>query len=104
MNAQLSHLTDFVFPLTPGDVQVTLHNGRVLDSRLVHANGGSERPMPEADIITNFEEFAGPALGAARATAIRDVLLGLADGSSCQADLCAHLYDPIESCFIRDLP
>ena len=86
------------FPNTrDADVQITLHDGRVLDSGLVHARGGSERPMPEADIITKFEEFAGPVLGAARAAAIRDAVLGLADGSSCLADLGAHLYDPVES-------
>jgi 2-methylcitrate dehydratase PrpD len=86
------------FPNTrDADVQITLHDGRVLDSGLVHARGGSERPMAEADIITKFEEFAGPVLGVARTAAIRDAVLGLADGSSCLADLRAHLYDPVES-------
>lgn len=71
------------FPNTrDADVRIMLHDGRVLDSGLVHARGESERPMPEADIITKIEEFAGPALGAARANAIRYAVLGFAAGLS----------------------
>ena len=83
------------FPDTrDADVQLTLHDGRVLESGLVHARGGSERPMSEGDIIAKFAEFAGPVLGEARADAIRDAVLGLADGQSSLADLRAHLYAP----------
>lgn len=86
------------FPNTrDADVQITLHDGTVLDSGLVHARGGSERPMPEADIIAKFEEFAGPVLGTARTAGIRDAVLGLADGTTGLAELRAHLYDPAES-------
>ncbi len=78
------------------DVQITLHDGRVLDSGLVHARGGSERPMSESDIIAKFAEFAGPVLGTARSVAIRDAVLGLADGSASLAELRAHLYAPVD--------
>ena len=85
------------FPNTrDADVQITLHDGTVLDSGLVHARGGSERPMSEADIIAKFESFAGPVLGTARAAGIRDAVLGLAHGTSGLAALRAHLHDPVE--------
>ena len=85
------------FPNTrDADVQITLHDGTVLDSGLVHARGGSERPMSEADIIAKFESFAGPVLGTARTAGIRDAVLGLADGTSGLAALRAHLHDPVE--------
>ena len=78
------------------DVQITLRDGRVFDSGLVHARGGSERPMSEADIIAKFEEFAAPVLGGGRAAAIRDAVMGMADGSCGLADLRGCLYDPVE--------
>ena len=78
------------------DVQITLRDGRVFDSGLVHARGGSERPMSEADIIAKFEEFAAPALGAGRAAAIREAVMGMADGSCGLADLRGCLYAPVE--------
>ena len=85
------------FPNTrDADVQMTLHDGRVLESGLVHARGGSERPMSEADIIAKFAEFARPVLGTARADGIRDAVLGLADGESGLADLRARLHAPAD--------
>lgn len=89
-NASFPHTRD-------ADVQITLRDGRELDSGLVHARGGSERPMPEGDIIAKFGEFAGPVLGASRADAIRDAVLGLADGGAGLADLRQHLYAPVDS-------
>ena len=77
------------------DVQITLRDGRVLDSGIVHARGGSERPMSEADIIAKFEEFATPVLGTGRAAAIRDAVMGLAEGRCGLADLRSCLYDPV---------
>ena len=77
------------------DVQITLRDGRVLDSGIVHARGGSERPMSEADIIAKFEEFATPVLGPGRAAAIRDAVMGLAEGRCGLADLRNCLYDPV---------
>jgi 2-methylcitrate dehydratase PrpD len=88
-NASFPHTRD-------ADVQITLRDGRELDSGLVHARGGSERPMPEGDIIAKFGEFAGPVLGASRADAIRDAVLGLADGGAGLADLRQHLYAPVD--------
>ena len=78
------------------DVQITLRDGRVFDSGLVHARGGSERPMSEADIIAKFEEFAAPVLGDGRTAAIRDAVMGMADGGCGLADLRGCLYDPVE--------
>ena len=89
-NASFPHTRD-------ADVQITLRDGREVDSGLVHARGGSERPMPEGDIIAKFGEFAGPVLGASRADAIRDAVLGLADGGAGLADLRQHLYAPVDS-------
>jgi len=89
-NASFPHTRD-------ADVQITLRDGRELDSGLVHARGGSERPMPEGDIIAKFGEFASPVLGASRADAIRDAVLGLADGGAGLADLRQHLYAPVDS-------
>ena len=77
------------------DVQITLRDGRILDSGIVHARGGSERPMSEADIIAKFEEFATPVLGTGRAAAIRDAVMGLAEGRCGLADLRSCLYDPV---------
>ena len=77
------------------DVQITLRDGRVLDSGIVHARGGSERPMSEAAIIAKFEEFATPVLGTGRVAAIRDAVMGLADGRCGLADLRSCLYDPV---------
>ena len=77
------------------DVQITLRDGRVLDSGIVHARGGSERPMSEAEIIAKFEEFATPVLGTGRAAAIRDAVMGLAEGRCGLADLRSCLYDPV---------
>jgi len=92
-----SEIHNASFPDTrDADVQLTLHDGRVLESGLVHARGGSERPMPEGYIIAKFAEFAGPALGAARADAICDAVLGLADGGTSLAALRAHLYAPAD--------
>ena len=81
------------FPHTRGaDVQITLNDGRVLDSGLVHARGGSERPMDESEIISKFEDYASPVIGADRARAIVAAVTGMADGTADLDDLRAHLY------------
>jgi len=87
-NATFPHTRD-------ADVQITLHDGRILDSGLVHARGGSERPMSQADIIAKFGEFAGPVLGDGRAAALRDAVLGMAEGRCGLADLRSCLYAPV---------
>ena len=76
------------------DVQITLNDGRVLDSGLVHARGGSERPMDGSEIIAKFENYAAPVIGADRARAIVAVVTGMADGTCGLNDLRAHLYAP----------
>jgi len=87
-NATFPHTRD-------ADVEITLRDGRRFESGLVHARGGSERPMDEAEIIAKFHEFAVPALGAARARSIEDAVLGLYDGRSLTA-LRDQLYAPLD--------
>jgi 2-methylcitrate dehydratase PrpD len=76
------------------DVRIETTDGRGLDSGDVHASGGPEAPFSPADIVAKYMEFAVPALGEARAAAIRDRVLALADPGSRFADLAALLYDP----------
>ncbi len=75
-------------------MQITLNDGRVLDSGLVHARGGSERPMDESEIIAKFEDYASPVIGADRARAIVAAVTGMADGTCGLDGLRAHLYAP----------
>ncbi|GHF43887.1 MmgE/PrpD family protein [Seohaeicola zhoushanensis] len=76
------------------DVELELTDGRVLASGDTHARGGPERPFTEADIIDKYMEFATPALGAARASGLRDAVLGLAGGAPF-AEVARHLYAPL---------
>jgi 2-methylcitrate dehydratase PrpD len=87
-NATFPHTRD-------ADVQITLKDGRTFDSGLVHARGGSERPMGEDEIIAKFHEFAAPVLGDIRARAIEDAVMGLCDGGSLSA-LRKQLYIPLD--------
>ncbi|MCH2554418.1 MAG: MmgE/PrpD family protein, partial [SAR116 cluster bacterium] len=86
-NATFPHTRD-------ADVQITLNDGRVLDSGLGPARGGSERPMDESEIIAKFEDYASPVIGADRARAIVAAVTGMADGTCGLDDLRAHLYAP----------
>jgi 2-methylcitrate dehydratase PrpD len=80
------------------DVTIRLHNGRVLETGDVHARGGPEAPMDQAEVVAKFMEFATPSLGETRASAIRDAVLGLRDSVSAFSDLGALIYDaPSES-------
>lgn len=91
-----SDVHNATFPHTrDADVQVTTTDGRVLDSGLVHARGGSERPMDEGEIIAKFTDYATPVLGAERAAAIISAVTGMADGTAGLDELRAHLYDPV---------
>ena len=93
-----SEVHNATFPHTrDADVQITLADGRVLDSGLVHARGGSERPMDEAEIIAKFHDYAAPVLGPDRAQAIAAAVTGMADGTAGLDDLRAHLYAPAGS-------
>ena len=87
-NATFPHTRD-------ADVQITLKDGRTFDSGLVHARGGSERPMDEAEIIAKFHEFAAPVLSDARAKAIEHAVTGLFDGGPLSA-LREQLYAPLD--------
>ncbi len=76
------------------DVAITTRDGRRFESGDVHASGGPEAPFTPADICAKYMAYAAPVLGEARAAAIRDRILGLAEPSSRFSDLAALLYDP----------
>ncbi|MBZ9810236.1 MULTISPECIES: MmgE/PrpD family protein [unclassified Mesorhizobium] len=76
------------------DVQIETTDGRLLDSGDVHARGGPEAPISEADIVAKYMEFSAPVLGEARAAAIRDAILGLTGTESRFSDLSALIYEP----------
>ncbi|NOE35802.1 MmgE/PrpD family protein [Ruegeria sp. HKCCD7318] len=75
------------------DVSITLKDGRVLESGDVHARGGPESPMEDAEVDEKFMEFAAPSLGSARASAIRDAVWGLCQPGSKFSNLAELLYD-----------
>ena len=75
-----------------GDVELVLADGRTLASGDVHARGGPEHPFSAAEITAKFMAFAAPVLGEARAGAIRDAALRLAEPGSRFGDLARHLY------------
>jgi 2-methylcitrate dehydratase PrpD len=77
------------------DVEIALKDGRVLASGDTHARGGPERPFGQAEVVDKFMQFARPVLGAARADALCDAVLGLASKESRFSSLSAHLYDPV---------
>ena len=79
------------------DVVVTLKSGQRFESGLVHARGGTERPMSENEIIAKFHEFADPVLGQQRADALCEAVLGLDGEGASLADLMPHLYAPVWS-------
>jgi 2-methylcitrate dehydratase PrpD len=76
------------------DVTLTTSDGRILASGDVHARGGPEAPLTQAEIEAKYMEFAAPMLGQGRAEAIRDAVLSLSDRDSLFGDLSALLYDP----------
>jgi len=76
------------------DVTITTRDARVLASGDVHARGGPEAPLTEAEIEAKYMDFATPVLGQGRASAIRDAVLSLADHESRFSDLSVLIYDP----------
>lgn len=76
------------------DVTVTTRDGRVLASGDIHARGGPEAPLSDAEVESKFLEFAKPVLGEARSDAILRAVLSLTEPGSRFGDLAARLYDP----------
>lgn len=76
------------------DVTIATRDGGTFESGDTQASGGPEAPFTVADIERKYMEFAGAALGKARASAIRDRILGLTEPGSRFADLAGLLYDP----------
>ncbi|MCE8544530.1 MmgE/PrpD family protein [Ruegeria pomeroyi] len=77
------------------DVEITTTDGRILKSGDINARGGPEAPMPRAELVDKFMEFAAPSLGAERSAALRDATLALTDPQSRFSDVMKHLFDPI---------
>ncbi|KIC21436.1 MmgE/PrpD family protein [Leisingera sp. ANG-Vp] len=75
------------------DVVITLTNGQVIESGDVHARGGPESPLTREQVIQKFMEFASPSLGEARASEIRDAVLGFTSEGSKFSDLGRLIYD-----------
>ncbi|MBT6109470.1 MAG: MmgE/PrpD family protein [Rhodospirillales bacterium] len=76
------------------DVVIELKDGRTLESGDVHARGGPESPMDEADVIAKFMEFSAPSIGESRASEIRDTVLNFTTPGRMFSDLAALIYDP----------
>ena len=76
------------------DVTVTLTDGRVIESGDVHARGGPEAPMGDAEVAAKFMEVASKSWGETRAAAIRDAVLSFTDPNSKFTDLTRLIYDP----------
>lgn len=77
------------------DVEIELTDGTLLTSGDVLASGGPEPPFTREAVLAKYLEFARPALGEARAEALRDAILGLHAPESTFASVAAHLYEPI---------
>ena len=77
------------------DVAIELTGGRILHSGDVHARGGPERPMADAEVVAKFDAYARPVLGRARADGLRDAVLALPGAGSRFADVARHLHDPV---------
>ncbi len=76
------------------DVSIATTDGRVLDSGDIHARGGPEAPISRDEVIAKYMEFAAPVIGAARAEAIRNVILGWVTPNSRYADLSPLIFGP----------
>ena len=77
------------------DITITLNDGQVLNSGDINARGGPDAPFSADQIIEKYMTFAGPALGADRASNIRDACLALASGGGGFTDLLKHLSAPL---------
>lgn len=77
------------------DVVLQLKDGRTLASGDVHARGGPEHPYDHADVVSKFEEFAGPVLGAQRCRRLRQAALALTDSDASFSALAECLYEPV---------
>lgn len=76
------------------DVVITLVDGRVLESGVTHARGGTEEPFTEQGICEKFMQFAAPVLGDARAVALSQAVLDLREAGTAFDALAQHLYAP----------
>lgn len=66
------------FPLARwADLSLSLRDGTVLSSGDVHARGGPESPMSEAEVAAKFTNFAAPTLGAGRSARLWEMRHGL---------------------------
>ena len=74
----------------PGEVRITLRDGRVLSHRVATSLGTPERPLPAADLEAKFMANAARALGPERAGQVLQAVLGL--------DSLPHIGDLLALC------
>src|SRR5262249_47235521 len=65
-----------------GGVVLTLADGRRPASGARDARGGPENPLREDEILAKFHDYAGPTIGASRASALADAVRRLVDPGS----------------------
>ncbi|WP_170401238.1 MmgE/PrpD family protein [Ruegeria arenilitoris] len=76
------------------DVSIKTTDGRVLKSGDIHARGGPEAPFSRDEVVAKYMEFAAPIIGATRAEAIRNVILGWVAPNSRYSDLSSLVFGP----------
>ncbi|WP_170326321.1 MmgE/PrpD family protein [Ruegeria arenilitoris] len=76
------------------DVSITTTDGQVLKSGDIHARGGPEVPFSRDEVIDKYMEFAAPVIGATRAEAICNVILGWVAPNSRYSDLSSLVFGP----------
>ncbi|MEI4488519.1 MmgE/PrpD family protein [Frigidibacter sp. MR17.14] len=77
------------------EVTIRTTDGAVLRSGDIHARGGPEAPMAEAEILEKYHRYADPVLGETRARAIHDAVLGLTAPGARLADLLPLLTEGV---------
>ncbi|OJB32382.1 2-methylcitrate dehydratase [Burkholderia ubonensis] len=77
---------DARFPnFLPAVLRVELRDGQVREARIESSKGTNSRPLTEQELVAKFVLAASSALGMARALALRDAVLALADDASLDA-------------------
>ena len=77
------------------DVELIMTDGSMLASGDTDARGGPHTQFTDDEIIAKYRNFAGPALGEARAEALLDAGMALMDDDSRFSDVAEHLYAPV---------
>jgi 2-methylcitrate dehydratase PrpD len=78
------------------ELTITLHDGTVLDKRIVEPHGGPSDPVTNDDLIAKYRALAGPLLTTERLDAIARTILGLEELSDIR-ELAELLSAPVAS-------